>query len=95
MTEDIEKGRENDELTLKSKQACTILEDYKYLLLAGDDKGFAASANYDTPDDLVKLLMEFATKHPPMLEALLIINKVINTAIKDTLENETSASSKP
>lgn len=62
-------------------QAAKILEDSTYLLIASDEKGFTASANYEDPKDLAKLLMEFAVKHEGMMDAImLVVKQVINVA---------------
>lgn len=86
--EDIQEGRENDTLTIKSKQCATILEDNTYLLIASDEKGFTASANYETPKDLANLIMEFAAKHKSMMDAVMIIvKKVIQIGVSSNFKN--------
>ena len=86
MTENIEhvdEGKENDPLNIKCRQVSKILEDVDYILIARDEKGEVASANYDTVESLVHMLMGFATRHDPMLKALMIISRIIDRAVDD------------
>lgn len=82
--EHVEEGREKDHLNIKCRQISKMLEDVDYILIASDEEGQVASANYDTTEDLIHMLMGFAIRHEPMLKALVTISKIIDKAINDT-----------